>query len=197
MAIVLAVIGGFLYFHTRAGIDGNIDDALKLRAQDIAAVAHGGDPVALLRAGPPPGEIGDYAQVVDARGRLLAATPSAPKPLLHAGELALAQRGRIIRDRGDTLRVLAEPIGPARRVVVVGAYLPQREETLDELTGALLIGGPLALLLAAVAGYLLASGALRPVEAMRSRAATIAAAEPDARLPLPEAHDEIRRLARR
>jgi signal transduction histidine kinase len=194
MAIVLAVIGGFLYFHTRSGLYGSIDDALKLRAQDIAAVAHGGDPVELLRAGPPPGEIGDYAQVVDARGGLLAATPSAPKPLLHAGELAQAQRGRIIRDRGDTLRVLAEPIGAGGRVVVVGAYLPQREETLDELTGALLIGGPLALLLAALGGYLLASGALRPVEAMRSRAATISAAEPDARLPLPEAHDEIRRL---
>ena len=79
-------------------------------------------------------------------------------------------------------------------MVVVGADLPQREHALDVLTGALLIGGPLALALAALAGYALASGALRPVEAMRSRAATISAADPDARLPLPEARDEIRRL---
>jgi signal transduction histidine kinase len=77
---------------------------------------------------------------------------------------------------------------------VVGADLPQREHALDVLTGALLIGGPLALALAALAGYALASGALRPVEAMRSRAATISADDPDARLPLPEARDEIRRL---
>ena len=99
-----------------------------------------------------------------------------------------------MRDRGERLRVLAEPVGTARRVVVVGADLPQREHALDVLTGALLIGGPLALALAALAGYALASGALRPVEAMRSRAATISAADPDARLPLPEARDEIRRL---
>jgi len=79
-------------------------------------------------------------------------------------------------------------------VVVVGADLPQREHALDVLTGALLIGGPLALALAALAGYALASGALRPVEAMRRRAATISAADPEARLPLPQAHDEIRRL---
>jgi signal transduction histidine kinase len=45
-----------------------------------------------------------------------------------------------------------------------------------------------------VVSYLFAAGAMHPVERMRSRAATISAAEPDARLPLPEARDEIRRL---
>src|SRR5690348_17863936 len=38
------------------------------------------------------------------------------------------------------------------------------------------------------------SDLLRPVEQMRRRAATISAAEDDARLPLPEAQDEVRRL---
>ena len=102
-----------------------------------------------------------------------------------------------MRDRGERLRVLAEPVGTARRVVVVGADLPQREHALDVLTGALLIGGPLALALAALAGYALASGALRPVEAMRRRAATISAADPDARLPLPEAATRSAGWARR
>ena len=194
MAAVLAVVGGFLYLHTRSGIFGALDDALALRAADIAAVARGGDLGQVLRAGRPPGQIGDYAQVVDARGRVVAATASAPRPLLRADELAAAQRGRIVRSRGDRLRLLAEPAGVGDRVVVVAADLPPREETLDELAKALLIGGPLALILAALAGYALASGALRPVETMRARAATISDAEPDARLPLPEAHDEIRRL---
>jgi signal transduction histidine kinase len=194
MAVVLTLVGGFLYLHTSAGIYGGIDDALELRAHDIAATARSGDPAALLRAGPPPGQIGNYAQVVDAGGRIVAATPSAPRPLLRAGELAEAQRGRIVRDRGESLRVLAEPVDNGGSVVVVAADLPQREHALDVLTGALLIGGPLTLLLAALAGYALASGALRPVEAMRSGAATISAADPEARLPLPEAHDEIRRL---
>ena len=58
----------------------------------------------------------------------------------------------------------------------------------------LLIGGPVALLLASLAGYAVSGTALRPVEAMRRRAAEISAAEPDQRLPLPEANDELRRL---
>jgi signal transduction histidine kinase len=195
MAVVLAVVCAFLYLHTKSGIDNGIDDALAVRAHDVAAVARTGDPAALLRTPAlPSGQIGDVAQVVDGGGRVVAATPSAPGPLLLAGELRDAQRRRIVRDRGESLRVLAEPVGAAGRVVVVGAELPQREHALDVLTGALLIGGPLALLLAAAAGYALAAGALRPVEAMRARAATISATDPDVRLPLPEAHDEIRRL---
>ena len=195
MAVVLAVVCGFLYLHTKSGIDNGIDDALAVRAHDVAAVARTGDPAALLRTPAlPSGQIGDVAQVVDAGGRVVAATPSATRPLLIAGERRDAQSRRIVRDRGESLRVLAEPVGAAGRVVVVGAELPQREHALDVLTGALLIGGPLALLLAAAAGYALAAGALRPVEAMRARAATISATDPDVRLPLPEAHDEIRRL---
>jgi signal transduction histidine kinase len=196
MAAVLAIVGGFLYLHTQAGIDRGIDDALALRAHDLAAVARTGDPAGLLRAaGPVPGQIGDLAQVVDARGHVVAGTPSAgTRLLLRADELRQARRERIVRDRGERLRLLAEPVGTDGRVVVVGASLPERERALDTLTGALLIGGPLALVLAAGAGYALAAGALRPVEAMRRRAATISAADPGAQLPLPEADDEIRRL---
>jgi signal transduction histidine kinase len=53
------------------------------------------------------------------------------------------------------------------------------------------------LLLAALAGYLLAAAALRPVERMSERAATISAASPGRRLPVPPADDEIARLGRR
>jgi two-component system OmpR family sensor kinase len=195
MAVVLALVGGFLYLHTRSGINRSIDDALALRAHDLAALARAGDPAqALLTAGPPPGQIGDRAQLLDADGRIVAATATARRPLLSPSELAAARRGRIVHQRGDTVRILAEPVGAAGRVVVVAGDRAGPEHTLDVLVGALLIGGPLALALAALAGYALASGALRPVETMRARAATISDAEPDARLPLPEAHDEIRRL---
>jgi two-component system, OmpR family, sensor kinase len=195
MAFVLAVVCVFLFLHTKSGIDRGIEDALALRAHDLAAAARSGDPAALLRTPAlPAGQIGDVAQVLDAGGRVVAGTPSARRSLLSAAELGRARRGRIVRDRGESLRLLAEPVGAAGRVVVVGAALPQRERALDVLTGALLIGGPLALLLAAAAGYALAAGALRPVEAMRRRAATISAADPDARLPLAPARDEIRRL---
>ena len=45
-----------------------------------------------------------------------------------------------------------------------------------------------------MAGYAVSGRALQPVETMRRRAAAISAAEPEQRLPLPEADDEIRRL---
>jgi signal transduction histidine kinase len=60
-----------------------------------------------------------------------------------------------------------------------------------------LIGGPIALLLVSLAGYLLAAAALRPVERMGEQAATISAANPGQRLPLPAADDELARLGRR
>jgi signal transduction histidine kinase len=78
--------------------------------------------------------------------------------------------------------------------VLVGASLDDRNAALDNLRTILLIGGPVALLLASLAGYIVAFGALRPVEAMRRRAAAISVAGPDERLPLPEANDELRRL---
>jgi two-component system OmpR family sensor kinase len=53
---------------------------------------------------------------------------------------------------------------------------------------------PIALLLATITAIALIGGALRPVEQMRRRAETISAGEPDARLPLPEAQDDVRRL---
>ena len=72
--------------------------------------------------------------------------------------------------------------------------LGDRDEVLASLLGLLLIVGPLALLLAAFAGYRLAGAALRPVESMRREAAEISSETSGRRLPVPEARDEIRRL---
>ena len=72
--------------------------------------------------------------------------------------------------------------------------LEPREDSLDHLLAELLIAAPLALLLASLAGYALAAAALRPVEAMRRRAAAVSAASPG-RLPVPPSRDEISRLA--
>ncbi len=74
------------------------------------------------------------------------------------------------------------------------AALKAREESLSDLLQLLLIGGPVALVLASLAAYGVAGAALRPVEAMRARAADISSAGPDQRLPVPPSHDEIARL---
>jgi signal transduction histidine kinase len=92
--------------------------------------------------------------------------------------------------------MLALPVqrGQSRLVLVVGASRGNKAETLRSLRNAFLIGGPLALLLASLAGYGLAGAALRPIEAMRRRAADISASSLDDRLPVPPSRDEVSRL---
>jgi signal transduction histidine kinase len=78
----------------------------------------------------------------------------------------------------------------------VGQSLETRDHALAALRTELLIGGPLALLLASLAGYLLTGAALRPVEAMRRRAASISTTDLHERLPPAGANDELGRLGR-
>jgi signal transduction histidine kinase len=120
-------------------------------------------------------------------------------------EVLAEARTRTVRVERTRLPGLDVPVrllaGPARAdgrrvVVVVGSALDDRDEELDRAATLLLIGGPVALLVASVAGYLLATAALRPVEDMRRRAAEISEREPGRRLPVPPADDEIGRLGR-
>ncbi len=79
-------------------------------------------------------------------------------------------------------------------MIVVGAPLGPRDQALGDLQTGLLAGGPVALMLAALIGYLVAGAALRPVEAMRARAAAISERDLAERLPVSDAHDEIAAL---
>jgi signal transduction histidine kinase len=92
--------------------------------------------------------------------------------------------------------LLALPVvrSARRQILVLGATRGDRAETLASLRDTFLIGGPLALLLTSLAGYALAGAALRPIEAMRRRAAEISSSSLDERLPVPEADDEVSRL---
>ena len=69
-----------------------------------------------------------------------------------------------------------------------------RDDVLAGLITTFAVGSPVAVLVASALGYVLAGVALRPVEAMRARAAEVSLAPGDERLPLPAARDEIRRL---
>jgi len=116
--------------------------------------------------------------------------------LLADSQLERARRGQTIVERtvdDEHMRLLAIPVAAQdeRLVVIVGASLEPRADALADLGGQLLVGGPIALLLASIAGYLLAAAALRPVERMGERAATISAVSPGRRLPVPRAEDEI------
>jgi two-component system OmpR family sensor kinase len=202
MAVLLTALGTFIYLRFRTQLDETINNGLISRAQDVGALV--GRSGGSLKGGANlPGE-DTFAQVLTPEGRVYGATAEGLSrgSLLSRAELAQATHGPIRIDRSDVeavegpARLFAKPITTPNGTLVVltGASLDDRHDALSNLGTILLIGGPFALLLASLAGYFVAFGALRPVEAMRRRAAEISAAEPDERLPLPDAHDELRRL---
>jgi two-component system, OmpR family, sensor kinase len=204
MAVVLAGTGAFLYLRLGEHLSAALDRELRLRAYDLAAVVRDPD-ISLAAAGAgrfvESGE--SYAQLLDRRGRVVdASRPLVRTPLLSQGELRRAARATVFADRGplpgldEPSRILATPVRRRgrRMVLVVGATRENRAETLDSLEDELLIAGPAALVLASLAGYLLAGVSLQQVERMRRRAASISAARPGARLPVPPTRDELQRL---
>jgi signal transduction histidine kinase len=203
MAVVLTATGVFVYLRQTTSLDQTIGRSLRTRAADIAALAQQSDSGladARSRAGQAGGA--ELAQLIDASGRVLDGTSGlAGRPLLRPAEIGAARRGTTVmtdvRLAGDRpVRLLAEPVRAQDQtlVIIVGQSLRERDLTLSNLRGVLLVGGPLALLLASLAGYLLTGAALRPVEAMRRRAASFSAADLDQRLPAARADDELGRL---
>jgi two-component system, OmpR family, sensor kinase len=187
-AVLLAGIGTFVVLRVEAGLDAELDHTLRLRANELAESTRD-----LARVNAIIDAAGQPAQVLDRNGRVLVSVRVPGRRPLVRVHLAEARRGEVIYESHERTRLLARP-APGNRIVAVAASMRARERTLETLRGVLLIGLPIALLLASVAGYAVAAGALRPVERMRRRAAHISAATVDARLPLPVADDELRRL---
>jgi two-component system OmpR family sensor kinase len=198
MAAVLVAVGLFAYSRVGSDLNNALDKSLEARADDLAATAT--DPGATA---PDSHRLvsrdESLAQVIGPGGRVQYASPGLRRaPVLSRGELARARRGPVVVDRNgvsgfdEHLRLLAKPAGG--RVVVVGATREDREEALASLRDVLLIGLPVALLLAALAAYGVATAALRPVSAMRAEAAEISRLESGRRLPVPESRDELSRL---
>jgi heavy metal sensor kinase len=197
MALVLSATGTFVYLRMKSDLEATVDTGLRNRGADAAALAGEG----FERSGTSPlterGE--NLAQVLSADGDVLDGTPGyRSRPLITPSELRRARRETIFVERAHLagadapVRILATPAGS--RVAVVGALLDDRDEALHRLLVALLIGGPVALLLASLAGYGVAAAALRPVESMRREAAEVSVRRPGRRLPVPPADDEIGRL---
>jgi two-component system OmpR family sensor kinase len=200
-AVVLGALGYFVYARFDSELSEQIDQSLRTHGDDIASLVAGGD---LARNAKLLGREESFAQVLTSEGGIYATTPQlGGDPQITPAEAARAARESFVVTRSHVrsisgeARLLARPAGGPQGesfVVVTAASLDDRNESLANLRTLLFIGIPVALLLASAAGYIVSGRALRPVEAMRRRAAAISAAEPDQRLPLPEANDEIRRL---
>jgi signal transduction histidine kinase len=192
MVVVLVGAGLFVYLRLKSDIDESVTAGLLARATAVGAANS-----------PSAGAAGDseegFAQLVRTDGRVLDSAGGIRGEALSPAELRRAAAGEeILVERKvpgieGIARVLARADG-GPEVVTVGQSLQDRDDALGSLVASFAIGGPIAVLLASLLGYSLAAAGLGPVEAMRRRAQGVSLSRADERLPLPAAHDEIRRL---
>ncbi len=193
MVVVLAAAALFVYLRLKADLDESVTAGLENRAAAVAASGQASVGAA--------GDVEEgFAQIVATGGEVRdSAGGAGSRPALTPEELrSAAGGGEVLVERRvpgieGTAQVLAQSAG-AGEVVTVGQSLEDRDETLGGLVASFAVGGPIAVLLATLLGYALAAGGLRPVDAMRRRAAGVSLERDGERLPLPAARDEIRRL---
>ncbi|TML04426.1 MAG: HAMP domain-containing protein [Actinobacteria bacterium] len=198
MLAVLGAAGVFLYVQFRSDLDAQVDASLRVEVDNLKALVEAGPPGAVASSGAP------FAHVYGENGQLVASTRRAEgSRLLSVREArrAVRQPERVARRTlpfGD-VRIRAFPAtapGGRRIAVAVAGTLALRDHELARLRTLLLIAGPLALLLASIAGYELARAALLPVERMRAQAERITDRRLSERLPVPDPLDEIGALGR-
>jgi signal transduction histidine kinase len=104
----------------------------------------------------------------------------------------------VIAGLKDSFTLVAQrsTANPRVALIIVGRSTEQRNETRAETAGVLAVAVPLAVLALGFVLWESVSRALRPVEVMREEADRITVAQLRRRLPVPEGHDEIPRLAR-
>ena len=180
-----------------------------LRALDDSARRDGQDIANLIDAGQAPDPLPTYgsavAQVLDASGQVLLATPGGDRlvPLLSPTEAKRVRAGGAVDLAGSRLgdshryRVVGVPAGTSvePRTVLIAVPLADQERSYQALRWAIAAGATALTLALALASWLLIGSALRPVEALRVGAADITGTGASRRLPVPDAQDEVRRLA--
>ncbi|GAB3208306.1 sensor histidine kinase [Nocardia tengchongensis] len=144
------------------------------------------------------GQVG-VVQVIDAQGRIAReSNPKLATPLLDPGTVGERETARRpVPSYDEDLRVSARTVSApdGRYVVLVAGDSESAEHTVKRVAALTAVGGPIVVVAAALATYLLVGRSLRSVEEIRSRVAVIGAAGLSERVPVPPARDEIARLA--
>ena len=212
---------GFLRRTEFARIDSTLHEQSEIVAQALSAVASGGtlthsDTIGLLAVMHDLRARGLRAWVVDGSGR-----PVVTTAMVHEGEgpaeerrvlgdtlptaalraVGLIARTRIVQQTVSTesgrARVYGAPLPQPLGVgaVVVSTSLRDLDTLLRDARDAAITAVLLAVLISAVAGYVLARKSLLPVTAMSRQADRIGAANLHERLPITNPRDELGRLA--
>jgi signal transduction histidine kinase len=198
-----AVISGTIVLITvlRTALINGIDSSASKTGSDISAlVVQRGAPSTLLSGS---GGV-DYVQIVAADGAVMASSPGADatRSMLTPTELAHEHNGGHLTISGEwagidaQLRVTAVPVPVNGETVLVGTSLGRVEQSVHVLRVVALILVPVGILIMGLATYVIVRRTLHPVAGLRQGAEEITVAGlADQRLPVPDAQDEIQRLA--
>ncbi|WP_255583581.1 cell wall metabolism sensor histidine kinase WalK [Dietzia sp. ANT_WB102] len=199
--LVLAAAAGGAWLLLRSAVHGAIDSADRGRAVDVADALATQGPQASIELVSEPLSGVDLVRVVTPDGSILAGQVT--HGLEDVPALPAPEPGQVVQ------RELDAPNGADLRVTSVGVDVRGVTLTVDVATdsnrydtvlaaGAILFLSfvPVAGLATAVFVYVAMGRVLRPVESIRSRVAEISASGRGERVPVPEAEDEIARLAR-
>ncbi|MCZ4540358.1 ATP-binding protein [Dietzia maris] len=199
--LVLAAAAGGAWLLLRSAVHGAIDSADRARAVEVAGGLAARGPQASLELVSEPLSGVDLVRVVAPDGRVLAGQVT--RGLENVPALPSPAPGQVIqRDldapNGADLRLTS--VGVEARGGTFAVDVATDTDRYDSLlaTGAVLFLAfvPVAGLATAVFVHYAMGRVLRPVESIRSRVAEISASGRGERVPVPQAEDEISRLAR-
>ncbi|SBT51905.1 sensor histidine kinase [Micromonospora narathiwatensis] len=202
VAFAFAVGAAAFVYLARADLVGNVDATARQRAAEVASAVAADDQGALAQTLKPSPAEQTLVQVLDPSGRVEAASAalagSAPlSPLRPAPGQELREQRLLPFADEDPYRVIAEGVatGSGTRTVLVAQSLRPVNESTEAVAAVLAVGLPPMLLVVGAAVFLFVGRSLHAVEAIRRRVAGITARDLHARVPVPEAYDEVRALA--
>ncbi|WP_052441316.1 sensor histidine kinase [Streptacidiphilus anmyonensis] len=196
VAVALTVASLAMLSLIRANLHGTAEATARGQAGVVAKMAAGGRLGKLV----PLGDGTDFIQVVDGKGRVVAASQNvAGRPALELVPVPVTEVGGLkplgIEAHQQVTSVVTEtPEGPV--VIRTGVSLGAADDAVSTTALTLAVGCPLLLLTVALVTWRVTGRALRPVEAIRSEVAAIGEQELHRRVPIPRGEDEITRLAR-
>ncbi|MFD9823505.1 sensor histidine kinase [Streptomyces violascens] len=200
---VVALALGFASFGLLGLLENNLMRNAQTDAERQAVLTAGLAAEGRLDAVLTPDRGTDFLQVVDAHGRVLAASPNLTgRPALSTarpsapGTVRDTWNGRPVREE-HRQRVVQVTTATANGLVTVYAGTSLREaDAADEfIRASLIFAVPLLVLTVALVTWRVTGWALRPVEAIRAEVAEISDRDLHRRVPVPHSQDEIARLA--
>ena len=190
--IMLVLTGAALVAAQRHTLVESVDETLERHASTIAKQVDDGSLPEILAS---EGDDDAFAQVVEASGRLVAETATAPGPLdmtLPGGDKPVFRSVNVPRAEGEYRLMSVRHEGV---VIRTATPLDDVNDSVATLIRGLSVAVPAATLLLAGLVWVLVGRVLSPVEQMRRQVAEISGSSLDRRVPEPATRDEVARLA--